>query len=136
MADDIFQESFLRFVKTAPAGMNEYQQKAYLYKIAVRFFIDLKRKMKVEQDYLLKHDFKEEKSHNLFLSMDMEKMFNLLKPQERTLMWLAYAEGYSHKEMSDILDIKEKNIKVQLFRIREKFAGILKEKGYSKETHP
>jgi len=133
MADDIFQESFFKFVRNSPAGLNEYQQKAYIYKIAVRLVIDRKRKIKVEQDYLLKHDFTEEKNIDVFLPMDMEKMFDLLKPGERSLMWLAYVEGYSHKEISDIIDVNEKSIKVQLFRIREKFADILRNKGYSGE---
>ncbi len=132
MADDIFQESFLKFFRAAPLNLNEYQLKAYLYKIAVRLIIDHKRKIKVIEKHMVENAPEERKDNDLFLSMDMQKVFKLLKPNERTLLWLAYVEGYSHKDIAVITNAKEKSIKVQLFRTRKKFAGVLKEKGFAK----
>ena len=40
LTDDIFQEAFLRFLKTCPAGLDERQQKAYLYRTATSLLID------------------------------------------------------------------------------------------------
>jgi len=133
LADDIFQESFFRFLRANPVNLNEYQQKSYLYKVAFRLIIDQKRKIKVEEKIIGEIDFFERKDSDIFLSMDMEKMFNLLKPKERTLLWLAYIEGYTHKDISKIVESKEKSIKVQLFRVKKKFAEILKQKGYKWE---
>lgn len=135
LADDIFQESFFRFLRAAPTQLNEYQQKAYLYKIAVRLMIDQNKKIQREQRYdeALENSASETKSNPCLLSMDMEKVFNLLKPRERNLLWLAYVEGYSHQEISKITNHKEKSIKVQLFRTRKKFAGILRQKGFTGE---
>lgn len=131
LADDIFQESFFRFLRAKPVNLNEHQQKSYLYKVAFRLIIDQKRKIKVEEKIIGEIDFFERKDNDIFLSMDMEKMFNLLKPKERTLLWLAYIEGYTHKDISKIVEVKEKSIKVQLFRVKKKFAEILKQKGYN-----
>ena len=49
MADDILQEAFYRYLKAEPFRLNEFQQKAYLYKTAYRLIIDHVRKIKTEQ---------------------------------------------------------------------------------------
>ena len=67
------------------------------------------------------------------MALDMEKTFKLLKPKERNLLYLAYVEGYSHSEIAGITGVKVKSVKVQLFRIKTKFAAILRQKGYSGE---
>ena len=48
-----------------------------------------------------------------------------MKPRERALLWLAYAQGSSHREIGDVLGIKSTSIKLLLFRARRKLAGIL-----------
>lgn len=134
LADDIFQESFARFLRAAPTQLEEHQQRAYLYKIALRLVIDQQRKVKREKEYARQEvEFNpagESRENPGLLSIDMERVFRLLKPRERSLLWLAYVEGYSHKEISRITDAKEKSIKVQLFRTKKKFARILRQKGF------
>lgn len=132
-ADDIFQESFYKFLKAKINFQNEKHMKAYLYRIAYRLIIDKVRRIKVE-----KKAFEEEQraymsdiqrevpqSENHF-SLDMEKIFKKLKPKERMLLWLAYVEEYSYGEISEMTETKENSLKVQLFRAREKLAKILK----------
>lgn len=142
MTDDILQEAFYRYLKAAPIKLNEFQQKAYLYKTAYRLIIDHIRKIKTEQDHLahfaenptLSEDgYETGKEREISMAIDMENIFRLLKPKERNLLWLAYVEGYSHSEIAGITDSKEKSIKVQLFRIKKKFGGILRQKGYTGE---
>ena len=67
------------------------------------------------------------------LSMDMEKVFKMLKPRERILLWLAYVDGHTHTEIARITGNRERSIRVQLFRIRKKFTEILKSHGYAGE---
>lgn len=142
MTNDILQETFYRYLKAAPIKLNEFQQKAYLYKTAYRLIIDHIRKIKTEQDHLthlaenptLSGDgYETGKEREISMAIDMENIFRLLKPKERNLLWLAYVEGYSHSEIAGITDSKEKSIKVQLFRIKKKFRGILRQKGYTGE---
>lgn len=135
MADDVFQESFFRFIKAAPVKLNEYQQKSYLYKIATRLIIDQRRKLQVEKKYL-PESYREEKNKNFLAAIDVEKIFALLKPKERSLVWLAYIEEYSHKEIADMLNIKEKGIRVQLHRIRRKVSEKLRKIGFTGEGLP
>jgi RNA polymerase sigma-70 factor (ECF subfamily) len=133
MADDIYQESFVKLLKARPDITNEKHMKVYLLKIAFHLIVDKKRRIKVE-----KKSF-EEKAHayerdmhdmgqesGVLLSMEMEKNFERLKPKQRMLLWLAYVEGYSYSEIAQMTDTKENSLKVQLFRAREKLANILK----------
>lgn len=132
-ADDVFQETFYRYLRAEPVRLNEYRQKAYLYKTAYRLIIDQKRKLKVERDKSGEIDVEESKEEEIFRAMDMEKTFKFLKPKERNLLWLAYVEGYSHNEIAAITGVKEKSVKVQLFRVKKKFAAVLRQKGYAGE---
>ena len=129
LADDIFQESFFRLFRFSPIGLNEYQLKSYLYKTAVRLVIDEKRSEQKKFKLPISKSFSDNnENHNVF-SLDMEKAFILLSVKERSLLWLAYVEGYSHKEIGRIIGVREKSLKVLLFRARKKFASILKERG-------
>jgi len=138
MADDVFQESFYRLLRTKPVLLNEDHLKSYIHKIAFRIMIDRKRRIKTEKKafeeekgiYKKRKDKKRQES-GILLSLDMEKIFKLLKPKERILLWLAYVEGFSHKEIASITETREKSVKTQLFRARKELAHILKKKKYN-----
>jgi RNA polymerase sigma-70 factor (ECF subfamily) len=133
MADDIFQESFVKLLKAKPDIANEKHLKVYLYRIAFHLIVDKKRRIKVEKKSIDEkahtyerdmHDVGQESG--VLLSMEMEKTFQRLKPKQRMLLWLAYVEGYSYREIAKMTNTKENSLKVQLFRAREKLANILK----------
>ena len=63
------------------------------------------------------------------LRHDMMRVFAELKPQERALLWLAHVEGSSHEEIGEALGVKEKSVKVMLFRARKRLGGLLSKKG-------
>ena len=50
-----------------------------------------------------------------------------LKPRERDLLWLAYAQGSSHDEIAAALGLKTSSIKMLLFRARQRLAALLRE---------
>ncbi len=52
-----------------------------------------------------------------------------LTPRERDLLWLAYAQGSSHKEIAGALGLKTASIKPLLFRARRRLAALLRERG-------
>jgi RNA polymerase sigma-70 factor (ECF subfamily) len=53
--------------------------------------------------------------------LDIEKTLGHLNNMERALILLAYREGYKHREIANIIGIKETSVKVLLFRARKKF---------------
>ena len=137
-ADDIVQDAFLRFLRAAPADLEAAQQKAYLYRIAERLVVDEWRRVRREQlwdwrEYLGRRPAVH---RELELSPDLQKVFRTLKGQQRALLWLAYVEGFGHREIADILGLREQSVRVLLFRARRKMADLLTKRGLGPEVGP
>jgi RNA polymerase sigma-70 factor (ECF subfamily) len=58
-------------------------------------------------------------------SVDVTRAMSRLKPRERAMLWLAYAEGASHREIADALGLNPSSIKLMLFRARRRLAELL-----------
>ena len=48
-----------------------------------------------------------------------------LKPKERAMLWLAYAQGASHEEIAGVVGVCRGSVKVLLSRARRKLAEVL-----------
>jgi RNA polymerase sigma-70 factor (ECF subfamily) len=68
------------------------------------------------------------------LRRDVEEALAKLSAKERALVWLAYVEGYAHKDIARVLGVKDASVRVLLFRARRKLAGILDEAGLTPEV--
>jgi RNA polymerase sigma-70 factor (ECF subfamily) len=60
--------------------------------------------------------------------VDLSRAMARLKPRERELLWLAYAQGSSHQEIAATLRLKTSSIKALLFRARQRLATMLRER--------
>jgi RNA polymerase sigma-70 factor (ECF subfamily) len=54
-----------------------------------------------------------------------------MPPRDRGLLWLAYGQGWSHREIAGALGLSTTSIKPLLFRARRKLAALLR----GAETH-
>jgi RNA polymerase sigma-70 factor (ECF subfamily) len=52
-----------------------------------------------------------------------------LKPRERSLLWLAYAQGCSHEEIAASIGVKRASLKTMLHRARRRLAQVMKNTG-------
>ena len=132
VADDILQEAFLRFLRVALGDLDPSRQKAYLYKIASRLLVDHWRRVNREQRWDWKVFVGRQRTTDTQLELrhDVSEVFRTLKPQQRSLLWLAYVEEFEHREIASMLGLREKSIKVLLFRARRKMAETLRKKGF------
>lgn len=129
IADDILQESYVRLLSAPP--MVEAQRKSYLYRTATNLVTDHHRAQGRQRRWWQFAPRREESANSgLELSSDMERLFAQIGPQERALLWLAYVEGADHREIARILGLKEKSVKVLLYRARRKMEEILKRHGF------
>jgi RNA polymerase sigma-70 factor (ECF subfamily) len=48
-----------------------------------------------------------------------------LRPRDRTLLWLAYAQGCSHEEIAASLGLRISSLKTLLFRARQRLVSLL-----------
>src|SRR5436190_1300954 len=132
LADDLLQESYYRFLRAERAFDNETHRRNYLFRIATNLAHDRHRRGKV----FLSVPLPEENApgaltDNTDLAADTERRTDLsramatLKPREREMLWLAYAQGSSHEEIADTLGLKKNSIKILLFRARRRLAAAL-----------
>jgi len=128
LAEDIMQEAFLRFLRTAPSNMEEPAMKGYLYRTADSLLIDYWRREKRKKRWSLEMIFQKEQTPSHEASDDMTEAFHELKPQQRSLLWLAYVEGFDHREIAEAAGVKENSVKVLLFRARKALAAVLEGK--------
>ena len=57
--------------------------------------------------------------------LDLARAMDQMKPRERSLLWLAYAQGCSHEEIADVLGLKKASLKALLFRARKRLLALL-----------
>lgn len=131
LADDILQETYCRFLKASPDLADFRQLRSYLYRIATNLVSDHWRRNKRETSLEdrcppVSPDCPSDESLNL--KTDFQRCLRLLSHKERSLLWLAYVEGAAHREIGEILGLKEKSVKVLLFRARKKMATILEKR--------
>ena len=60
---------------------------------------------------------------------DVAAALGRLKPRERQVLWLAYVEGSSHKEIAEIAGVRAPSVRLLLFRARRKLADLLRKRG-------
>jgi len=127
VADDLLQESYYRLLKANVTFENEAHRRNYLYRIATNLVRDTRRGARplfedgIEMTTIAASDGPASPEQRA----DVRKALGRLKPRERALLWLAYAQGSSHAEIADVLGLKTGSIKLLLFRARRKLAGLL-----------
>lgn len=129
LADDLLQECFYRLVRARLPELNEFQVRSYLYKTAGSLVADHSRAARRERGWRDKTVLRSSRTGGVSMSRDMMRAFSDLKPQQQSLLWLAYVEGFNHREIAESLDMKEASVRVVLSRARAKLAAILTERG-------
>ncbi len=133
LADDILQETFYRFLRADLPALGKFEMKAYLYRTASTQLSDHWRRLKRERLWSLGQFFRSDASDDRGGAGDAMRLFEQLKPQEQALLWLAYVEGFDHREIAAALQLKEKSVRVLLFRARKKLAADLRQQGLGGE---
>jgi len=134
LADDLLQETFYRFLRTTATHESEAHRRNSLYRIATNLARDARRRSLIRAPFSLPCiDIERvpsgEKDAAPERSADFTRAMSRLKPRERAMLWLAYAEGASHREIAEALGLREGSLKAMLFRARRRLAALLGGKG-------
>lgn len=129
-ADDLLQESFYRFLRANASHDSDAHRKHYLFRIATNLVNDGYRQSKtrpntVEHDVELLESRMDRGGSNADTRVDLDRAMAQLKPRERAMLWMAYAQGSSHKEIATVVGVKADSVKPLLFRARRKLAELL-----------
>jgi RNA polymerase sigma-70 factor (ECF subfamily) len=128
LADDLMQESYLRFLcaKTPEGGEVNYRR--YLYRIATNLLRDHWRRPGAAsiEDVPEKLLAAGDRLGRIESQVTLDPALLQMRPRERQLLWLAHAEGYSHREIAEITGLSAPGIRLLLFRARRKIARLLR----------
>ena len=129
MADDLLQETYYRFLRANATHESEAHRRNVLFKIATNLARDAQRRKRV-LPFFVPNDAvevaaREDVAGQVERTTDVTRAMNELKPRDRAMLWLAYAEGSSHQEIASVMGVKTGSVKLLLFRARRRLAGIL-----------
>lgn len=125
-AEDIVQDTFLKYIKKHPEFDSEEHEKAWLIRVAINLCKDFKKSFWVKNKNELTEQipFKNDESKAIWESVKR------LSPKYRIVIELYYREGYSIKEISELLHKNQSTVGNQLARARKLLETILKEDLY------
>jgi RNA polymerase sigma-70 factor, ECF subfamily len=127
LADDLVQEAFIRFLSADAPTDGEVASRRYLFRIGSNLLRDHWRRPRhssideVPEDRVPLAGTTEQSDSGILLGPALQQ----LKPRARQLLWLAYAEGYSHSEIAAITGLASASIRLLLFRARRQMARLL-----------
>jgi RNA polymerase sigma-70 factor (ECF subfamily) len=134
LADDLLQETYYRFLRARVDYESEAHRRNSLFRIASNLVRDHYRRRRVAP--VLVDDVDQNgvadpsSSAATERGTDLKRAMARLRPRDRELLWLAYAQGSSHREIADSLGLKAGSIKMLLFRARRRLANLLRGNGY------
>ena len=121
LAEDLAQEAYYRFLRSGFSSPEDEERARYLFRIGSNLLKDHWAGAK-------KSAFgppPEPETASPADRLDLHNALAVLKQPERQMLWLAYAEGYSHAEIAGSLGVKPESVKVLLFRAKARLLRLL-----------
>lgn len=131
LADDLSQESYLRFLCAESPQDGEVASRKYLFRIASNLLRDHWRRPRTLpiEELPERNSAARDTSRQTDSRLTLESAIAALRPRDRQLLWLAHAENYSHREIAEITGLGATSIRLLLFRARREMAALLQRKG-------
>jgi RNA polymerase sigma-70 factor (ECF subfamily) len=130
LADDLLQEAYFRFLRADFEAADENHQRNYLFRIATNLLRDHHRRRRPEVPDFPEIADRSDRGDRTQLRSDMSGALRAIKPRDRKLLWLAHVEGFSHREIGEVLGLKTDSVRPMLFRARQRLAEVLRAGGF------
>jgi RNA polymerase sigma-70 factor (ECF subfamily) len=130
--DDLFQETYYRFLRANRTYESEEHRRSYLFRIATNLVTDGYRRragaptvqLPPEDDAAVLRTPGDE-GERAADRTDLTRAMASLRSRDRALLWLAYGQGASHVEIAGALGLQTSSIKSLLYRARGRLARLL-----------
>lgn len=129
-AEDATQNVFIKFFSKSPHFKKQEEEKAWIIRVAINACKDFNKSF-WQRNTVGLDEISEISDGGFEIQQKLIDIFNL-PPKCRTVLQLYYYEGYSEKEIADILHITEKSVAMQLYRARKKLKNELEASAYEK----
>ena len=123
-AEEVLQDTLVQFLKTAPAFETPQHEKAWLLRVAANLSKNRLAYNAVRKTDELNDSLVAQQRDDLSFVWEVVKR---LPAAYREALHLFYYEGYSTKEIADILQCKEATVRSHLQRGRDRLKKILRE---------
>lgn len=130
-AEDLLQEAYFRLLRSDVVFNDEDHRRNYLFRIATNLVRDRYRRKRPEADVPVEPADPADQGAEVRQRTDVSRVLGELKPRQRELLWLAYVEGMSHREIAAALGLKTGSIRPLLFRARQRMAAVLHARGWT-----
>jgi RNA polymerase sigma-70 factor (ECF subfamily) len=129
LANDLLQETYLRFLKADFEGNDDAHRRNYLYRIATNLMTDHYRRTRPQTNDIPEVDPARGHAEEIDMRNDVGGAMAEIGPRDRQMLWLAYVEGASHREIAGIMGIRPASVRSMLFRARGRLADELRSRG-------
>lgn len=135
LAEDLLQETYYRFLRSNASFESDDHRRNYLFRIATNLVHDQRRRPRVEVPSVgeaAESMAAPDAAHTADRAakrIDLSRAMDQLKPRERSMLWLAYAQGCSHQEIAATLGVKTASLKAMLYRARHRLAQVMRNPG-------
>jgi RNA polymerase sigma-70 factor (ECF subfamily) len=128
-ADDLLQETYYRFLRARGTYDGDAHRRNTLYRIATNLAHDRRRRavrtqvVEIDEEHLAAADDVAAKTER---RTDLARAMSRLRPRERAMLWLAYGQGSTHRDIAGVLGVKTQSVRLMLFRARRRLAELLR----------
>jgi RNA polymerase sigma-70 factor (ECF subfamily) len=130
-ADDLLQEVYHRYLRADPPEMDANSQKSYLFRIATNLLRDRARTARTHVE-LPEMPSGDRPADRVEAKTDLRRALAQVNERERQILWMAYAEGFSHREIAGVIGVKEGSVRPILHRAKMKLGDLLRRKGVAR----
>ncbi len=129
LAEDLAQEAYLRLLRSglAPEATHEHRRN-YLFRIATNLTTDHFRAGPLDEELPAELP-SGSADHRVDRQEDIQRALREISHHDRALLWLAYVEQLSHREIAEVVSVKESSVRGLLLRARHRLGAILEKKG-------
>ena len=128
-AEDIAQNVFVKFSKIAPDVGDDFNVRAWLYRVAVNECIDRKRSFKRALQYLFDSYGKKEQvldskfAKKVEMNLDLKKLLNRVNEKTRIILILKFLQEMEYEEISKIMNMPVGTLKSIVSRGLKQISG-------------
>ncbi len=137
-ADDLLQEAYYRFLRARVVLESDDHRRNYLFRIATNLARDYRVRPYEEplpDGDVLGSQVNTSLPDRAIRRLDLARAMTRLSPRQRSLLWLAYALGWSHEEIARMQGLKVSSLKMLLFRARKRLIAVLENKNPRGRSH-
>jgi RNA polymerase sigma-70 factor, ECF subfamily len=120
-SEDLVQETFFRYLRAGYTAEGEERTKI-LFTIATNL---ARNRWARQRESLALDDQVPAPSHDAIERLDLIAALQELGARDRSLLWLAYVEGYGHRDIARIAGLGSASVRVLLFRAKRKLMLLL-----------